>query len=1191
VAMQLVVSNVREPAIELSGPRIARRHGSILVDALHLFFAMTLIAVLVAAETPCCAALAALTDPASQPADSDRAERARLSLDEIGPSPAFASPKASNSSNVSDAARRQLRVARDRMSEKAWSAAASALDRLLESEPDCLEARLLASRTAMQLGRNQTATDHLHEAVLLNPHSVAAHRLLGDIALQEGRPASAIAAYRAALASNESRADLPDTVLAQLSLGLALKREGYFRAAADAMTAFQAAVEKPGPALNNDAEFNEARNLYRGRLITLIGECRFKSGEFSRAIPELRAALKAAPTSGSIRRDLIVALARSGEGEEALSLARASVLEGGCTPAALSDLKQTCEMAGPAFPFGGQLNRLLEAPLKPDALLHIAAASQTAGDMRVAEAALTRVLAVDPRNPDALLTLVRLHIDSPAPQLLEALANAASSGETLDKLDTCIQQIAKAGRVQSLLTVAKERPDSGKDAGLAYIVARLRLEAGGVDEAAAEFESMLASDPSSLPASLGLMSVRMRQFRWEDAIAVGESAVAKEHVSALLQMQLARSYSALDQLDKAEAAYLESFSLARKDSTPLRELAELLERRGEPLRCEEVYRRIVNEVNPRDAVAREALVRLYLISDNIKAARKYFADFAELEQTGPTVESCAALMEFASGRGGDGRSRLEKYRSALRTVTQAHPDHVASRFDLAMTFSQLGEYEEATRWVDEALRIDAADLRTLELKAQLQTRALDFDGSLKTWRTLLAHRPRNAVWLEQLVEAHLTRADFDSAAAVLQDLLKRNDLATKHERYTRLLMAALAAGGHQDQALALATERLEAQPQDLSRRGRYLFELGRAGKHDEAIAAARRYLEKEPSDVTLRTLLIGRLDDAKRYVEAQSQLLSWLESTPEDYTLNDYLIIMHWRQRDWAGAIEVCRAAAETPVQRDRYQRLMAQTHLQAGQFDQGIEILESLATGKTGEELESTNVDIILALMQAERYADAEKAALRIVGPHIDRRAAGGMHDLQLILRFRGLLSNIYQAMNRMDEAYEQLVEIRNLNPADPESNNNLAYTWSEGGAHLDLAEKYVRAALAEEPRNAAYLDTLGWVLYKRGNFAEAARWLRLAMKQHDEKDPVMLNHLADALARSGDVDAAKPLWTEAHELVMQDKDENRTHERRQLRKSLETKMAALRDDKPVPTAPLGDESRKPGGHSATSQPSLDSE
>ena len=93
--------------------------------------------------------------------------------------------------------------------------------------------------------------------------------------------------------------------------------------------------------------------------------------------------------------------------------------------------------------------------------------------------------------------------------------------------------------------------------------------------------------------------------------------------------------------------------------------------------------------------------------------------------------------------------------------------------------------------------------------------------------------------------------------------------------------------------------------------------------------------------------------------------------------------------------------------------------------------------------------------------------------------------------------------------------------------------------------------------------------------------------MKQHDERDPVMMNHLADALARSGDTDAAETLWKSAYELASQDKDENRTHERKQLRQVLETKMAALHDGTPVPTAPLGEKSPATHGHRATTQPS----
>lgn len=1073
------------------------------------------------------------------------------------------------------------------MAEKALADASAALDRLLDMEPDRVEARPLAAQVAMQRGDSAAAVGHLDKALALDPRNVAAHRLRGEIEQSDGHVMKAISAYRAALVSAGPRTDDPQVLLTQLSLGLILKREGYFRAAADALDVFAAACENPTPSATANAELAEAMRLYRDRLPAMLGECRIKSGEFAKAVPALRAALKISPDNASARNDLALALARSGQSDEALDMARSAALSDHCSPNALASLKEACGTASSTDVFAQQLSKLIEAVEQSDALMNIADAAMGHGDAGVAEAAVQKILASNPENAEARVRLARLRIASPAPLFIEALAGALThSPESSGQIDVCIQDAVAAGRTEELLAEAGKQIGNSESVAAAYIHARLRLETGHPDEAAAEFESLLAADKSNVSAYTGLMSARMRQFRWADAISVGESAVKEDLSSAQLHLLLGRAYAAMDEHEKAEAAFLESFAQSRKDSTPLRELAQLLERQDDAKRCEEIYRRIVNEVNPRDAVAREALVRLYLIGDDPRSAKKYFADFKELNQKGPVVDSTAALLDFATVRDGDGQARLEKYRATLRKISEANPTFAAGRFDLAMSYIRWAKYTDAMKWADEALQIDPGDVKSLELKAQLQTRLLDFDGSLETWKQLLKHRPRSAAWLGQLIEAHITVADFDSAAALLRSLLERKDLATLHERYARLLLAALAAGGHRDQALELARERLKAEPTDISRRGRLLFELGQSGKHDEAIAAARSYLEKDPTDETYRTLLIERLDKAGRYVEAQTQLLAWLEKSPDDPILNRYLVIMQWRVKNWDGAVELCQAASESPTQSDDFQQLLAQTLLLAGRHDPAIALLESLTAGKVGAPLEEAQVSLIVALIQTERYAEAEKSALRIIGPQIDERRPRNNYDPRRVMRFRGLLSNIYQATGRMEDAYEQLVEIRRINPADPEANNNLAYTWSEGGVNLSEAEKCVRAALAEEPRNAPYLDTLGWVLYKRGKYDEAIKWLKLAMKQHDEPDPVMMSHLGDALARGGDPSAAEPHWRAAHELIIQDKEENRTFERKALRKSLEAKMEALRAGKPVPTAPLPDEKNEATSKPADTQP-----
>ena len=59
--------------------------------------------------------------------------------------------------------------------------------------------------------------------------------------------------------------------------------------------------------------------------------------------------------------------------------------------------------------------------------------------------------------------------------------------------------------------------------------------------------------------------------------------------------------------------------------------------------------------------------------------------------------------------------------------------------------------------------------------------------------------------------------------------------------------------------------------------------------------------------------------------------------------------------------------------------------------------------------------------------------------------------------------------------------------NPDDAGVNNDLGYLYADQGKNLEKAEAMIRKAVQEEPDNGAYLDSLGWVLFKRGKVKEA--------------------------------------------------------------------------------------------------------
>ncbi|MEM8495252.1 MAG: tetratricopeptide repeat protein, partial [Planctomycetota bacterium] len=70
-------------------------------------------------------------------------------------------------------------------------------------------------------------------------------------------------------------------------------------------------------------------------------------------------------------------------------------------------------------------------------------------------------------------------------------------------------------------------------------------------------------------------------------------------------------------------------------------------------------------------------------------------------------------------------------------------------------------------------------------------------------------------------------------------------------------------------------------------------------------------------------------------------------------------------------------------------------------------------------------------------------------------------------------------------------------------------------------------------EPEQAAYLDSMGWVRYKRGDLAGAERWLRRSLAAPGGDNPVILDHLGDVLFRLGRPDEARAMWERAREAM----------------------------------------------------------
>ncbi len=83
-------------------------------------------------------------------------------------------------------------------------------------------------------------------------------------------------------------------------------------------------------------------------------------------------------------------------------------------------------------------------------------------------------------------------------------------------------------------------------------------------------------------------------------------------------------------------------------------------------------------------------------------------------------------------------------------------------------------------------------------------------------------------------------------------------------------------------------------------------------------------------------------------------------------------------------------------------------------------------------------------------------------------------------------------------------------LDPADPKLSNAVAYHLAIAGSELDRADQLVDRALADDPNNADYLDTKGWIACQEGDSAQGLKWLRAAEAATDREIDEITEHLA---------------------------------------------------------------------------------
>lgn len=183
---------------------------------------------------------------------------------------------------------------------------------------------------------------------------------------------------------------------------------------------------------------------------------------------------------------------------------------------------------------------------------------------------------------------------------------------------------------------------------------------------------------------------------------------------------------------------------------------------------------------------------------------------------------------------------------------------------------------------------------------------------------------------------------------------------------------------------------------------------------------------------------------------------------------------------------------------------------------EEAIAILRKMADERTDR------VDAIRALADILRIEERYPEAIEAYDRAFDR--AGGKAEWQLYYT-RGIALERGKNWARAEQDFLKALEIE---PNQPLLLNYLGYSWVEQGVHLERAKAMIETAVAKRPEDGYITDSLGWVLYRMGDFEPAVGYLERAVAL-EPGDPVINDHLGDAYWMVGRRNEARFQWIRA--------------------------------------------------------------
>lgn len=485
-----------------------------------------------------------------------------------------------------------------------------------------------------------------------------------------------------------------------------------------------------------------------------------------------------------------------------------------------------------------------------------------------------------------------------------------------------------------------------------------------------------------------------------------------------------------------------------------------------------------------------------------------------------------------------------------------NPASDAPYYHIAQILAASGDNANAKKYARTAAENDVKNLWYMMMLSQLYYQEKNIDSAVIWHEKAVKAYPENENLQLTMGDLYIESRQYDKANAIFDNLDKKYGV---NETSTVSSIRSLISAGKNSEARAKVLLLLEKNPDDILFNG-LLAEVYRSeGNKEMFIETYENLLLKNPSHAQLQLGLAEFLADEKLYdqlfpllnsiilndnvrkeekVSLFARLLDSYDQSVNNNSLSLTLMLLEAAYKDDPIIpllrTELLLKSNKIEEATNRLEELVKQNPENYYAWEKLLFVfLEKKDFEKltvAGAECATRfNTSFMAKILYATGATETSRFEVALNELRKAEILAGEDHDM--LTQVLNMRADVYYKSKDYSKAFSTYEEAIKLNPDDLTLQNNYAYYLAEQDLKLKEAEIMARYVTEKEP-NATYLDTYGWVLYKRGKLNEAAKVFESIIETGSSQDAEWWEHYGFVLSGQKKFTKAVDAWKKAIQL-----------------------------------------------------------